>query len=140
MKKSPLKKKSKQKISTIQNRLWSLCKIIIRTKYGNDCYTCDKRGLIGSDWHTAHFIPKASCGAFLKYDLRNLRPCCYNCNINLGGNGSAFYRKLIAIEGKEYVDKLFEDKKITVKAIDHYLQLIPKYEAIIRDMEASKRP
>jgi len=130
MKKTKLKKISKQPISKIQRLLWNECKRIIRARYPNICYTCGRTGLEGVNLHTAHFIPKASCGAYLKYDLRNLRNCCYNCNINLGGNGSAFYRNLVSIEGQEYVDKLFADKNVSVKAYDWYSKLLSEYKQI----------
>lgn len=130
VRKSPLKRKSKSPIVKTQDTLWELCKQIIRLKYGNICYTCGKTGLAGSSWHTGHFIAKSICGAYLKYDLRNLRPQCYRCNIDLSGSGAIFYRKLVEVEGQKYVDKLFLDKQNTVKAIDHYLMLIPQYEQI----------
>ncbi len=128
LKKTKLGKKGKSEISKVQRDLWELCKQITREKYGNVCYTCGKTGLVGSDWHTAHFIPKSVSGAYLKYDLRNLRPGCYRCNINLGGNGSVYYKNLVEREGQEYVDQIFEDRKKTVKAIDHYKNLILEYE------------
>ena len=112
----------------LQDKIWIICKRIIRARYGNTCYTCGKTGLEGSNWHTGHFIPKAACGAYLKYDLRNLRPQCYHCNINLGGNGGEFYRRMVAIEGQEYVDKLFQDKNIEVKAYEHYSMILPLYK------------
>lgn len=131
MKRGKLKKTSKQSISVVQRKLWELCKVIIRKKYGNTCYTCNKTGLEGSNWHTGHFLPKASCGAFLKYDLRNLRPQCYNCNINLGGNGAEFYRKMVNELGNDFVAKLFLEKKVSVKAMDHYQKLIIEYSQLI---------
>lgn len=127
LKRSPIKKVSKQPISKIKKKLWELCKQLIREKYGNTCYTCGKSGLSGSNWHTGHFIPDASSGAYIRYDLRNLRPQCYHCNINMGGAGAMFYRKMVEVEGKKYVDKLFEDKNKIVKAYDHYLELIDTY-------------
>lgn len=127
LKKSTLKKVSKQPISKIRKKLWELCKQLIRKKYGNTCYTCGKSGLSGSNWHTGHFIPDAASGAYIRYDLRNLRPQCYNCNVNHGGAGAEYYRRMVEREGQEYVDKLFEDKNVTVKAYDHYVMLIDKY-------------
>lgn len=131
MKKSPLKKQSKQPISKIQRQLWELCKNIIRNKYGNTCYTCGKTNLEGSNWHTGHLIPKAACGATLKYDLRVLRPQCYHCNINLGGNGGEFYRRMEIREGKNYLDTIYRDKEKTVKAYDHYVSLIIEYQKLL---------
>jgi hypothetical protein len=127
MKRGTLKKKSKQKISTLQVKLWNECKRIIREKYGNTCYTCGATNLSGSNWHTGHLFAKASLGAFLKYDLRVLRPQCYNCNINQGGRGADFYSKMLEENGETYMWILAEDRKKTVKAYDHYEQLLEKY-------------
>lgn len=123
-------KKKKMSIGLLQKKLWVECKRIIRQKYGNNCFTCGKTGLTGGDWHTGHFIPKGACGAFLKYDLRNLRPQCYHDNINLGGAGATYYRRLLETEGQEYVDQLFEDKNKVIKAYDHYEKLLEEYKSL----------
>jgi hypothetical protein len=78
-------------------------------------------------------LPKGSCGSFLKYDLRNLRPQCYNCNINLGGNGAVFMQKMIIREGQEYVDQIFRDSNLIIKAYDHYELLLEKYKLLLED-------
>lgn len=130
MKRGRLRKQSKQSLSLIQRKIWQECKRIIRKKYGNVCYTCGAVGLSASNWHTGHLFPKASVGAFLKYDLRILRPQCYNCNINLGGNGANFYRKILEKEGQAYLDQILKDRQITVKAYDHYLKLLEEYKKL----------
>lgn len=136
MKRTALKKKSKAKISTIQNKLWNLCKQIIRKKYGSQCYTCGQSQLSGSNWHTGHLWAKASLGAYLKYDLRVLRPQCYNCNINHGGRGADFYRRLVGEIGEEKMAELQKDRQVTVKSsFDHYSALIPKYNEILDDLD-----
>jgi len=66
----------------------------------------------------------------MKYDLRMLRPQCYNCNINWGGHGKIFYQNMLRIEGQGYMDQIEKDKQITVKAYDHYLQLLEKYKTL----------
>lgn len=95
--------------------------------YGNTCYTCGRANLSGSNWHTGHLLAKASLGAFLKYDLRLLRPQCYNCNINLGGMGAVFIENMRKIEGDVYVNQILEDRKITIKAYSHYEKLLEEY-------------
>lgn len=134
VKRTPLKKKSQQPISKIQRQLWELCKQITRRKYGNVCYTCGKTGLEGSGWHTGHMLPKASLGAFLKYDLRLLRPQCYSCNINLGGNGARYIELMREREGNRYVNQILKDQQIITKAYDHYLLLIDKYKNILSNL------
>jgi hypothetical protein len=124
MKKTPLKRKSKSPQKKIEDALWNECKRIIREQFGNVCYTCGAKGLQGSNWHTGHLYAKASLGAYLKYDLRVLRPQCYHCNINLGGMGAEFYKKMLRIEGEEYMGSVDEDQKITVTAIEPCTSLL----------------
>lgn len=85
----------------------------------------------GSNWHTGHLLPKASVGAYLKYDLRVLRPQCYNCNINLGGNGAIFIENMRRIEGNAYVDQILQDRNMSVKAYDHYVLLLEQYKNMV---------
>lgn len=125
----------KKTLKALKIELWKLCKSLTRKVYGNNCYTCPARNLEGSNWHTAHLIPSAACGGFLRYDLRNLRPCCYNCNINLGGNGSTFYKHMVEREGQAYVDQLFKDKNKTIKLDVIYVQnLILSYAQQLAEM------
>lgn len=133
MKRSKLKRKSKSPIRKIQDELWQECRRIIKERYARDgkyfCFTCDKE-IEGSNCQLGHFIPNSVGGALLRYNLDNLRLQCYYCNINLGGNGSEFYRRLVLEKGQEHVDKLFQLKGQTTKAIDHYTKLLKEYAEI----------
>ncbi len=124
---TPKVRKPKTEKKKIEDKLWELCKQITRDRYGNTCYTCGKTGLLGGNWHTGHFIPRSVGGAYLRYDLRNLRPQCPYCNVTLSGNGAVFYRNLVEREGQKYVDELFQDKKKSVKSSDHYQSLLAEY-------------
>jgi hypothetical protein len=130
MRKTPLKRKSKSETRKVQDELWQHCRRISLAKYIRNgkhyCYTCDKE-VDGSNRQLGHFIPNSVGGALLRYNLDNLRIQCYYCNINLGGNGSEFYRRLLKDKGQEYIDNLFKLKGQTVKANDHYLLLLNKY-------------
>jgi hypothetical protein len=130
MKRTPLRKKGKQKISLLQRKLWDECKRLTRAKYGNVCYTCGRVGLIGSDWQTGHMLAKASVGATLKYDLRVLRPQCLTCNYHHGGRGADFIENMRRIEGNDYVDQILKYRQKTVKAYDHYLKLLEEYQKL----------
>jgi hypothetical protein len=120
--KTPLRK--------VQDALWKEAKRITLNKYGNTCYTCGRTNLEGSNCQLGHFIPSGACGALLRYDLRNLRIQCYHCNINLGGYGAEYYKRMVAEVGKKEVDKLFQDKQKSVKAIDHYTKILKEYELL----------
>lgn len=125
--------KSRSKIKTVKNKLWKLCVTLTRAKFGNECYSCGRKNLKGRDWHTGHLIPRSTCGAFLKYDLRNLRPQCTRCNIWLGGNGAEFMRKMIIREGQDYVDKIFKDKNIATSEKAIYPYLLEKYTLMLEE-------
>ena len=113
--KSKIKKKSKTENALLKDKLWELCKTIIRKRDGKVCFICGKKGLSGAGWHTGHFIPSSTCGAYLRFDLRNLHSSCYYCNINLGGNGAMFYKRLVEVYGQEFVDRIFQDKQVYAK-------------------------
>jgi len=129
-----IKKASKQRISVLDRKLKELCKQIIRKKYPHDCYTCDQKNLKGVNLQTGHMIPKGSLGSYLRWDLRVLRPQCFDCNLNKGGQGAEFMRKMIIREGQDYVDKIFEDRNLIVKSYDHYLMLIEKYKLMLDEL------
>jgi hypothetical protein len=121
----------------LKAKLWELCKQITRKRYqlsdGNwNCFTCDAYLDEPAKAQTGHFIASSVCGVLLRYDLRNLRVQCYRCNINAGGNGAEYYRRLVLEKGQEYVNHLFEDKQKTIKAGRvFYETLISEYEEIL---------
>jgi hypothetical protein len=135
MKRTALKRKTKlKKVSPKKHqiKLWEICKQLVRKRDGNVCVICKKDNISGANQHTGHFIPSASCGAFLRYDLRNLHSSCYHCNINLGGNGAMFYRELVLKYGQDFVDRLFIDKNKIIKADSlFYEQKIKEYSEIL---------
>lgn len=133
MKKTPLKKKSKSDIRKVQDLLWQECRRIVDEQYGHDCYTCTAKNLQGSNRQLGH-VPwaKASLGAYLKYDLRVLHFQCYRCNINLSGQGAVAYKRMLKEEGQAFMDKLEQDRNVTVKASDFYAKLLSEYKTIIK--------
>lgn len=132
-----MKSKRKTKAPTIKAldaKIWPLCREIIRKKYGNTCFTCGKKNLVGRDWQTGHFIAKKICGSYLRHDLRNLRPQCSYCNEWLGGNGADFYKRLVETEGQKYVDLMFADKHIVCKLSDRVNELLPIYQKLAKEL------
>jgi len=131
VRRTPLKRKSKSDIRKVQDELWIECKRIIDEQFGTNCYTCPAKNLQGSNKQLGHVPwPKASLGAYLKYDLRVLRNQCMRCNIHGGGQGAEAYKRMLREEGKAYMDKLEQDRNITVKAIDFYRELLEEYKTI----------
>lgn len=90
----PFKKRRKKgAISKLKEELWQLCREIQKNKYGTTCFTCKK--FIEKGIHLGHFITSSTCSVELRYDLNNLRPQCYHCNINLSGNWVKFEEELL---------------------------------------------
>lgn len=133
MKKTSLKRKSRTPEAKLKSHLWELCRLITRKRYGDTCFTCGRKDLVGSNLHCGHFIPSAAGGAFLRYNLQNLRIQCYHCNVNLGGNGAQYYRRLVEEEGQLYVDNLFQLKNtMIIKADRIWLEgMINLYNGIL---------
>lgn len=132
--KTCLKKKSKQKISVLQRKLWQLCREICKANYPNSCFTCSQTDLTGANFQIGHLWPKASLGAFLKYDMRVLRPQCFRCNIHLGGNGAVFYERVLREIGESGMEKLQADRQVIVKAYPHYEKLLLDYTKILENL------
>lgn len=136
MKRSPLRKQSKVPISKLQRDIWELCKQIVRKKYPHKCYTCGKRIYSKYDLHTGHVPwPKASLGAYLKYDLRLLKIQCYSCNIHKGGMGAEAYKRMLKEEGELFMAQLERDRNKLVKAYDHYLKVLSEYQKIADEIQ-----
>lgn len=128
-------KRAKPSVKLLKKNLWDECKRIIRARYEQygmwRCYTCG--ALLDEPFkaQTGHFLPSAACGAYLRYDLRNLRIQCYHCNINLGGNGAEYYKRLVEEHGQDYVDQIFKDKQVSIKADEAwYKNKIEEYKLI----------
>src|ERR1044071_1001870 len=108
----------KQKLKSIRQlktQLWERCKQLVRERDKGVCQACGATGLEGSNAQTSHLIPSSVCGAFLRYDLRNLYLCCMRCNIHLGGNLAELYRAVLARRGQTFVDELYRDKRRITK-------------------------
>lgn len=88
------KRRKKGELTKLKEKLWMLCRQLTKKKYGNSCYTCGRLVPNGKGIHTAHYITSSLCSTALRFDLRNLRPGCYHCNINLSGNWPAYQKAI----------------------------------------------
>jgi len=132
-----VKRKKLVPISTLKNKLWELCKQIVRIRDGNVCTTCKKFISKKSDMHTGHFVASAAGGLFLRYDIRNLHVQCYHCNVNLGGNAAEYYPALEKRYGRMFVDDIRADKNVTVGNEREFLQeRIELYELLLKNKDA----
>lgn len=121
----------KSELQKLKDKLWELCKQITRKRYGHNCYTCLS---FVEHPHTGHFISSSICSTELRYDLDNLRPQCYVCNIHKSGNWLAFEKRLIQDNGKKFVENLKKRNEKT-KGLKYdvlwYKEKISEYEKLI---------
>lgn len=135
------KSKKVKSIPALKRILLALCREITRKRYQKPnktwiCYTCDRLIDEPSKAQTGHGIPSSVGGAGLRFHLDNLRIQDYYCNINLGGNGSEFYRRLVAEIGQEKVDALFILKNKITKADRYFYETkIAEYTALLASLQ-----
>lgn len=123
--------KKQPSIRLLKKKLWAECKRITRERYGNTCFTCGKRGLEGSGWQTGHFISSSICSVEMRYSLDNLRPQCYNCNINKSGNWVAYEKRLksCGIDVEEMKQRNEDTKNLQYDSL-WYLNKIEEYRQL----------
>ena len=127
-------KKHKNSFKTLKNKLWKLVSEYIRKRDKGICITCG-RWAEGKGYHAGHYIPKAICGMVLRYSDRNIYGQCYNCNINLGGNGAKFHIELVKRYGQGFVDDLWKQKEILIKwEEEDYLRMIEYYKIKLKQL------
>lgn len=131
-KKSAGKKQVKPSISKLQEKLWTLCREIVRKQQPNVCYTCGRNGLEGSNWHTGHGpLPKTVLNIENKYHLSVLRSQCYDCNINKGGMGAEFlerWKEENGMDDKEYKSWKLQATTTNLSGVDTRMFLEGKIE------------
>lgn len=81
---------AKPSLSKLKKTLWALLAPAIRQAYGPLCFTCG-----GNGNQTGHMFAKGRAHAISAWHPDNLRPQCFYCNINMGGNGAEFARRYI---------------------------------------------
>src|SRR3990167_9112004 len=97
-----------------RTRVWAVFSKYIRTRDKGICFTCGKYAT-GMGYHAGHYIPSSICGVLLKYHEANVHGQCFNCNINLGGYGAMYDRKMREKYGEEFVEELWRVKNQEIK-------------------------
>ena len=127
MKRKKLKRKSKTPIALAKEKLWKTLKLILDIRDGTNCISCGASDLRGANKHGGHFIPSASCGGFLRYDLRNVHNQCASCNLFYNGAGAEYTVNLQKKYGMDFVNRIIADKNVVIKLDIHYVTELTKY-------------
>ena len=134
------KRRKKGEITKLKEQLWLLCRQITKAQYGNTCYTCGRVVPDGKGMHTAHYLTSSLCSIPLRFDLRNLKPGCYHCNINLSGNWPAYKKAIEAEMGPEITAQLIKENEETKGKVypkEWFETKIAEYTAILKDISTT---
>lgn len=127
MRRTGISKKSKTPLAKAKVKLWKVLKQIIDIRDGDICISCEAAGLKGHNKHGGHFIASSSCGGFLRYDLRNVWVQCATCNLYRNGAGAEYTRALEKKYTVKFVDKIIQDKQVSIKLDVAYVEALTKY-------------
>ena len=98
-----------------------------------ECYTCGKK----EQWkylQCGHYIKRSD--TLLRWDSRNARPQCINCNCNLHGNMDE-YTKILEIEQPGITGQLKEESREVYKySREELKQLLIDYRAKLKMVES----
>jgi len=137
MKRSGIRKEAKEHtMGWWKKKFWTEFSKYIRKRDDYRCFTCDNKG-DGKGMHAGHFIPRACGGLSLYFHENNVHAQCYRCNINLGGNGAEYYRRMVDVYGREFVEELFRLRDTGFKkfSIEEYQELIEEYKLKTEELE-----
>ncbi len=131
----------------LKKALWKLVSEFVRRRDKGVCFTCEKTipdyydryGNLLEGWKAGqcgHFVTAKVCPPHLYFNLKNLHCQCYQCNINLSGNWTAYLPKMIKVYGQEETDKLLAMKWDDVKwsQVD-YLEKIAEFKKKLKEFE-----
>ncbi len=101
----PPKKLSQKDLPKLKRKLWTLFSAYVKDRDGNTCVSCGRGGLEGHGYQAGHLFPAGKHNV-IRFDPKNVHPQCFNCNINLGGNGAAYAVWHIAKYGMDEFNRL----------------------------------
>jgi hypothetical protein len=102
-------KRERWTITRHKKEAWKFFSKWVKANDKNICYTCG-RYAEGSAMHAGHFVTGASCPPSLYFDERNVRAQCYHCNVNLSGNWTSYFERMVREHGKDTVEELMNSR------------------------------
>lgn len=126
-------KTKKKTLTKLKKELWVLVSQYVRMDAADDmgwvqCYTCPARrfwkneplkGTLGIQ--AGHCFTQGGHKSTI-FDLDNIRPQCYQCNINNSGEGAVFRGNLERDHGKKFVNDLERRAKQPYRGDVFYLE------------------
>ena len=104
-----------KKLGTLKKEAWDSVSRVVRYAFAEDgiycsCVTCGNPLKWDGGAQCGHWIPRAQ-GLGIYFELDNLAPQCYRCNINLGSNGPEYARWMEENRGRGVMELLREKQQ-----------------------------
>ncbi len=135
--------KKPKTISKLKKDLWKLFSLYIKLARSEDgqyvaCYTCDKPLEIGtSNCQGGHLFSKAAYPIYY-FDERAVRPQCYYCNINLGGDELNFFNRLKEEIGEDVAQEMYDNRHEKVKrSREWYIGKLGEYKVKLAEIQSN---
>jgi len=123
-----LRKRSRTVLAKAKDKLWKEFKVVVHKRDNSKCISCGATKLEGHNRHGGHFLASASCGGFLRYDLRNVWSQCARCNLFMSGAGPEYTLALQKKFSDAWVKRLVKDKQVSIKLdLDYVTRLTEHY-------------
>lgn len=128
----------------LRKQLWGLVSRYVRlSAAGFSGYACCVTCGAQKPWtelHAGHFVPQGR-GNVVRYDLRNIHPQCYRCNISLGGNPSAYAVYMLDNYGERVIRDLESRAHGVVKfSLSDYRDMISDFTDKLERLESGDIP
>jgi hypothetical protein len=104
MRRTPLRKRSKNRIPTLRRKAWKLFSEFIRERDKHTCFTCGAPAT-----QAGHYIHRD----IFDFDEMAVHAQCTRCNLYLSGNLDVYTLKMIDTYGRKVVDELIARKHET---------------------------
>jgi len=130
LKRTPLKRKSKSKLSTLRRKADETFNRYIRTRDGSICISCGQHGPMDAGHYFA-----TSVSAYLRYSEENVNSQCRKCNRFMHGNLGEYALGLIKKYGPDILEKLHKEKQIICQRTQkEYQEIIETYQKKLEEL------
>lgn len=133
----------KKNLSSAKKKAWAALSKAVRYAHAYDgdnckCVTCETVKH-WKEMQAGHFIPKVQ-GNGIYFEIENVHPQCYRCNINLGGNGAEYYPYMLKTYGQGMIDILKEKQREIVKfSIFDYQEMEQHYKQEFKRIDGLRK-
>lgn len=129
MKRTKLRKQSKQSKPKLKKKVWKWFSLWIKKRDKGVCYTCPATGCAKQNAQAGHYPPGSVLPEREYFNPKLVHLQCFSCNINKSGNPVAYRKNLARDYGVVFVEEM-ENKcgKPDPLSYAELLELLERYK------------